>query len=196
MTTREITLPRPKTISDEDVLAAALEVLADKGADFTLNDLALRIGLARATLIQRFGDRDAIILRIATYEVDVTRSWLAGLPVEVGREGLWRFLETIVGSMGEGEGFSARVTLAALEARNANLRELAYQRYSLVQDAIAARLPDGPERARTARHLHSVIAGASMHWIVTDGSIGLSEFVLERLRWTLDHLPVRLTSHP
>ncbi|WP_424812937.1 TetR/AcrR family transcriptional regulator [Roseococcus sp. YIM B11640] len=178
-------MPRPKTISDEDVLAAALEVLAEKGADFTLSDLALQIGLARATLIQRFGDRDAIILRIATYEAEVTRNWLAGLPVEVGWDGVWRFLEAIVGGMGDGEGFSARVTLAALEARHAGLRELAYQRYALVQDAIAARLPDVPERARIAQHLHTVIAGASMHWIVTDRSIGLSEFILERLRWTL-----------
>lgn len=181
-------MPRPKTISDEDVLAAALEVLAEKGSDFTLSDLASRIGLARATLIQRFGDRDAIILRIATYEVAVTRSWLAGIPVEVSWDGVWRFLETIVGSMGEGEGFSARVTLAALEARNVSLRELAHQRYSLVQDAIAARLPAVPESARIAQHLHSVIAGASMQWIVTDGSIGLSDFVLERLRFTLDHI--------
>lgn len=186
-------LPRPKTISDEDVLAAALEVLAEKGTDFTLSDLALRIGLARATLIQRFGDRDAIILRIATYEAEVTRSWLAGIPVEVGWDGVWRFLEAIVGSMGEGEGFSARVTLAALEARNVSLRELAHQRYSLVQDAIAARLPDVPERARIAQHLHSVIAGASMHWIVTDGSIDLSEFILERLRWSLEHIRCGLT---
>lgn len=48
-------MPRPKTISDDDVLAAALEVLASRGTAFTLAELAQRIGLARATLIQRFG---------------------------------------------------------------------------------------------------------------------------------------------
>lgn len=185
-------MPRPKTISDEDVLAAALEVLAEKGANFTLADLALRIALSRATLIQRFGDREAIILRIASYEVDATRSWLNAIPVEIGRGGLWGFLETIVGSMGSGDGFLARVTLAGLEARRPALRALANERYGLVQAAIAARLPEGPEREDIAAHLHSVIAGASMHWITTDGSVDLSEFILNRLRWALDHLPPSL----
>ena len=186
-------MPRPKTISDEDVLAAALEVLADKGVDFTLADLARRVGLSRATLIQRFGDREAIVLRIASFEVDVTRKWLDGMAIEVGRVGLWGFLENVVGSMGTGDGFSARVTLAALEARSPALRKLAHERYQLVQAAIAARLPEGPERDNIAVHLHSVIAGASMQWVATNGSVGLSEFVLGRLRWTLDHLRTGLT---
>lgn len=187
-------MPRPKTISDDDVLAAGLEVLASRGAAFTLADLAQRIGLARATLIQRFGDREAILLRMAEYEVEVTRRWLEGLPVAAGAEGLWQFLSEIVGSMGAGAGFSARVALAALEAQTPALRELADERYGLVQAAIAARLPPGPERDRTAAHLHAVIAGATMQWVASAGGIGLADFVLDRLRWTLDHLPEELLS--
>lgn len=185
-------MPRPKTISDDDVLAAALEVLATRGAAFTLADLAGRIGLARATLIQRFGDREAILLRMAGYEVEATRRWLKALPVETGPEGLWRFLSEIVGSMGAGAGFSARVALAALEAQNPALRDLARERYGLVQAAIAARLPEGPERERTAAHLHAVIAGATMQWVASADETGLADFVLDRLRWSLDHLPAKL----
>lgn len=185
-------MPRPKTISDEDVLAAALEVLAARGAAFTLADLAERIGLARATLIQRFGDREAILLRIAGFEVEATRRWLETLPVETGRDGLWQFLAGIVGSMGAGAGFSARVALAALEAQNPALRDLAQERYGLVQAAIAARLPEGPERAQTAAHLHAVIAGSTMQWVASAGATGLADFVLDRLRWSLDHLPAAL----
>lgn len=181
-------MPRPKTISDEDVLAAALEVLADKGQNFTLTDLANRIGLSRATLIQRFGDREAILLRIAAYEVELTHQWLEGIEIVPGPDGLWQFLEIIVGSMGAGDGFSARVTLAALEAQNPALREFARERYALVQAAIAARLPAGPNRIRTAEHVHTTIAGASMQWVVSDRAIGLSDFVLGQLRWTLKHL--------
>jgi TetR/AcrR family macrolide resistance operon transcriptional repressor len=178
-------MPRPKLISDEDVLAAALEVLAKEGIAFTLSDLAQRVGLSRATLIQRFGDRDAILRRMAEFELKATRDWIAAFPVEVGPEGLWRFLEAIVHGMGAGEGFSARVQIAALEVRDPVLRALADARYQLVQEAIAARLPEGAARREVAAHLHAIIAGATMQWVVTDGQTGLSDFVLHRLRWAM-----------
>ncbi|MCC5968676.1 MAG: TetR/AcrR family transcriptional regulator [Pararhodobacter sp.] len=181
-------MTRPKTISDENVLAAALEVLAESGDSFTLSDLAKRVGLSRATLIQRFGNREAILLRIATHEAEATQAWLESLPLDSSGNELWPFLEEIVGSMGRGDGFSARVTLAALEARDPALRALAHRRYTLVQSAIAARLPPGAERDRTAEHLHAIIAGATMQWVASDSDTGLSDHVLERLRWALNHL--------
>lgn len=180
-------MPRPKTVSDEDVLSAALEVLGSKGTGFTLSDLASHVGLSRATLIQRFGDREAILIRMAEHEVALTRAWLDGLPLESGPGALWRFLETIVGSMGAGEGFSVRVTVAAVESTNRRLRMLAAERYALVQQAIARRLPYGtPQEA--AAQLHAIIAGASMQWVASDGAVGLSEFILRRVRWSLDHM--------
>jgi AcrR family transcriptional regulator len=178
-------MPRPKTVSDEAVLTGALAVLAARGAEFTLTDLAEHVGLSRATLIQRFGDRDAILLRMAQHEVALTRSWLDSLPVEAGQGALWRFLTTIVESMEPAQGFSARVAIAALEIRDPRLRVLAGQRYELVQRAIALRLPDGPDRKAQAGHIHAIIAGATMQWVATDGSTGLSAFILDRLRWFL-----------
>lgn len=185
-------MPRPKMVSDEEVLAAALDVLAAQGVAFTLSDLAGRVGLARATLIQRFGDREAILRHLAEYEVQATRHWLDSLPPEGGDGALWRFLERIVGSMGAGEGFSARVQIAALETRDPVLKACAARRYQMVQEAIAARLPEGPERQAMAGHLHAVIAGATMQWVATDGAVGLSDFVLARLRWAVASLGLGL----
>lgn len=181
-------MPRPKTISDEDVLTAALEVLGNRGTGFTLSDIAAHVGLSRATLIQRFGDREAILVRMAEHQVAMTRDWLDGLPVGQGGEALWRFLETIVGGMGAGKGFSVHVSVAALETDDERLRMLAAQRYGLVQDAIAARLADSPRRGELAVHLHAVIAGASMQWAASGRQAGLSDFILGRLRWALDNM--------
>lgn len=184
-----VTMPRPKTVSDREVLNGALAVLGSRGPGFTLSDLADHVGLSRATLIQRFGDRNAILIRMAEHEVAETRAWLDGLPVETGPDALWRFLEHIVGSMGSGEGFSVRVTVAALEMEDPTLRRLAGERYALVQQAIAMRLPPTtPNRGETAVHLHTIIAGATMQWVASDGQTGLADFVLQRLRWALDHL--------
>lgn len=181
-------MPRPKLVSDEDVLAAALDTLADQGMTFTLSDLASRVGLSRATLIQRFGDRNAILRHMAEFEVSATRAWINAYQLENGEEGLWKFLEAIVRGMGKGEGFSARVQIAALEARDPALRELAEQRYQLVQAAIAERLPEGLPRKETAAHLHAVIAGSTMQWVVTDRKIDLSDFVLDRLNWAMRNM--------
>jgi AcrR family transcriptional regulator len=182
-------MPRPKTISDDAVLSAALEILACKGMAFTLTDVAKAVGLSRPTLIQRFGDREGILRRMAEHEIAATRVWLEGLPVEPGPVGLWHFLETIVCSMGSGEGFSARVVIAALEARDPVLRLLAEQRYALVQAAIADRLPHDSEREATAGHIHAVIAGATMQWVASSQQTDIAEFVLSRLRWAVDRLP-------
>jgi TetR/AcrR family macrolide resistance operon transcriptional repressor len=181
-------MPRPKTVSDADVLTSALALLAEAGMGFTLSDLASRVGLSRATLIQRFGDRDAILRRIAAHEVQATRDWLDSLPVETDPGALWRFLALIVGSMGSGESFAPRVALAAMEARDPVLRDLAGQRYALVQDAIAARLPQHPHADAMARHLHLVIAGSTMRWVASSAETGLADQVLHDLRWALETL--------
>ena len=84
-------MPRPKTISDAEVIEAALATLAEKGPAFTITDIADRVKLSRATLIQRFGDRQAILLRMADFQVEQTRLWLDGLPSESGPAALRDF---------------------------------------------------------------------------------------------------------
>ncbi|MCP1167318.1 TetR/AcrR family transcriptional regulator [Limimaricola litoreus] len=158
-----------------------------------MSDLARSVGLSRATLIQRFGDREAILHHMAAFEAKATRAWIDTFPIERGRTGLWRFLEEIVESMGAGDGFSARVQIAALEARDPVMRHHAQERYRIVQDAIEARLSDGPDRREAAEHLHGVIAGATMQWVVSDGSLELSDFVLRKLRFAFDLIDERLT---
>jgi AcrR family transcriptional regulator len=54
--------PRPKTISDASLVDTALHVLAARGAGrLRLSDVAAASGLAPATLLQRFGSRDALL---------------------------------------------------------------------------------------------------------------------------------------
>lgn len=178
-------MPRPKTISDAEVIEAALATLAEKGPAFTITDIADRVKLSRATLIQRFGDRQAILLRMADFQVEQTRLWLDGMPSESGPAAFRAFVETIVNSMGEGAGFSAHVAIAALEARDPALRARAAERYRLVQQAIAERAAFHRDPMGFAGHVHAVIAGATMQWVADHGQSGLADFILARLRWAI-----------
>lgn len=179
-------MPRPKSISDEALLDAAAKVLFEGGsADFTLSDVAAAAGIARATLIQRFGNRETILRRVAERQVAATAEYLSELPLERGMEGLWAFLQTIIDGMGDGQDFGVHVQLAWLEASDPELRRHAAARYALVQSAIAARLPEGVDNAEdVAIHLHAVISGASMQWVAARQGT-LNAYVLDRLEKAL-----------
>ena len=58
--------PRPRTVDDREVLAAAARVIGRVGpARLTLASLSDEVGLAPATLIQRFGSKRELLLAIA-----------------------------------------------------------------------------------------------------------------------------------
>jgi AcrR family transcriptional regulator len=64
-------VPRPRTVSDGEILAAAAAVIGDVGPDrLTLGEVGRRVGLAPATLLQRFGSRRGLLLALADHDVD------------------------------------------------------------------------------------------------------------------------------
>lgn len=58
--------PRPRTCTDEDVLKAAAHVVA-KNPDWTLRDVGDQAGLSAATLVQRFGSKRDLKIRLLDY---------------------------------------------------------------------------------------------------------------------------------
>ncbi len=59
-------MPRPKTVDDADVLDAAVRVIDRAGpAGLTFGAVAKEVGLAPATLIQRFESKRGLLLAIA-----------------------------------------------------------------------------------------------------------------------------------
>ena len=59
-------MPRPKTISDVDVLAAAREVFLNRGPNVSTVEIAKRVGLSQPALFQRFGDKASLFLKAMT----------------------------------------------------------------------------------------------------------------------------------
>ena len=59
-------MPRPRTIDDADVLAAAATLIGRIGpASVTLQRVADEVGLSAATLVQRFGSKRDLLLAVA-----------------------------------------------------------------------------------------------------------------------------------
>lgn len=175
-------MPRPKLLSDDDVLDATRRVILRRGpVQFTLADVAAESGLARSTLIQRFENRDGLYRRVMERGTRRLQSDLAALPGGSGTQELWRFLQALV-SVLKSERINEYLLTVVEEMADPHLARLARRRVRLVRAAIAARLPEEvTDREEVARHLQAVMQGASMQWAVErDGE--LSRFVAARLR--------------
>lgn len=178
-------MPRPKLLSDDAVLDATRRVIRRRGPErFTLADVAAEVGLARATLIQRFENRAGLYRRVMARSTERLVSELAELPGGAGTQEVWRFLEALV-SVLEGERVNEYLLTVVEEMSDPVLADLARRRLQIIRQAIAERLPPSlPDRGEVARHLQAVLQGASMQWAVErDGE--LSRFVAARLRTAL-----------
>jgi TetR/AcrR family macrolide resistance operon transcriptional repressor len=140
-------MPRPKLISDDQVLDATRKVMLRQGvAGFTLSDVAEEVGLSRAALIQRFDNRAGLEARVAAQGVEALRQLIAA--EAIGNKGphlALGFLETVL------ERFEIPVLLSNAAAA------------ALLRDAIVARL-DEPSRQRAgevADTLVTLLVGAA-----------------------------------
>lgn len=142
--------------------------------------------MSRAALIQRFQNRDTLLLFAMQRAAEVTEEFLGELPVETGPQGLWRFLQRLCEVLGPGDSYDVHVLIAWYETQDPALRTLALKRKSLVEAAICARLPDDVQPAPriVAGLLHALIGGATMQWMVSRDD-RLDIHVLERLRQAL-----------
>jgi len=59
--------PRPRTVSDEDLINATMRVMSRLGpVKLTLAEVAKEAGVTAATLVQRFGSKRAMMLKISS----------------------------------------------------------------------------------------------------------------------------------
>jgi TetR/AcrR family transcriptional regulator, macrolide resistance operon repressor len=171
-------MSRPKLHSDDQVLEAARRVILREGPQgFTLTDVAREIGLSRAALIQRFGDKAGIHRRVMELSTREVRDYFAAASPDTGLDALWAMLADLIEGLGDGEGFAGYLLIEWADVHDPTLNRLARERNALVRDAIAARLPLGtPDPQRTASLIQAVIQGASMQWLI-DRPLPLNRFV-------------------
>ena len=60
-------MSRPKTLPDAEILKAAAHVVAKNPAGWTLADVGDQCGLSAATIVQRFGTKKDLSIRLVEY---------------------------------------------------------------------------------------------------------------------------------
>lgn len=185
-------MPRTKLHSDEAVLAAALVVLLRKGpTNFTLSDVAGEIGMSRAALIQRFGDKVTLHRKVRESMTREVHAYFDGLdPARFGKglAPLWDLLRDLISGMGAGEDTPGYLLLNWADIQDPVLLKLARESDERVLREIEMRLPSGPHApAEAACLVQAVIQGACMQWLIArDGP--LVDYMLGQTRRVLQAL--------
>jgi AcrR family transcriptional regulator len=70
--------PRTRTASDEEILEAVIRTVSRVGpSKLTLAQVAAEVGLAPATLVQRFGSKRGMLLAVSRYGIEHSDAWFA-----------------------------------------------------------------------------------------------------------------------
>jgi AcrR family transcriptional regulator len=175
-------MARRKTISDEDVLAAAAKVMFAVGPAFTLAEVAKAAGIAPSTLVQRFGDKHGLTVAAIARDNAGFAAFLAEMPA--GRGGgavIAIFAAMFEGPDTDADYFADQLLWLRQDMRDPDLNRLARERFTALRAAVAARLPPLPIAAdEAARLVEAQWQGALLQWgIEREGR--LSEFVTAQL---------------
>ena len=173
--------PRPRSISDEDLLKAVHTVVNRLGPNLTLADVAKEAGVSAATLVQRFGSKRGLLLAFASLAANGTDEEFAAIreqhpdPVDALRE-----VVRCVAQMAP----TPEAVSNGLAFLQVDLSDPDFHRYALAQARatvleIKKILDDGVRSARLVKcdteqlalALHAIIGGAMLSWaVLRDGT--------------------------
>lgn len=149
-----VKMPRPRRISDEAVLAGALKVMAHKGpAEFTLAAVAAEVGIAPPTLLQRFGDKRGLILQALAQDNGAFAAAIATAPRAPGRGSVIALLKSLTPDLEDPDMLGNGLLWLREDFRDPGLNALARERWRLLREALADRMPPLPVPAESAAQL-------------------------------------------
>jgi AcrR family transcriptional regulator len=175
-------MPRPRTVSDDDVLDGVLALAHRVGpAKLTLAAAAREVGLSPATLIQRYGTKHELLLAADRRGVEL---WVTPVEEAEHPSPLDRVVEGLVGAVDPDmtpEAMANSVAMLQLDLvepdfhaetlRGARRLRAALQRHLLAASA-AGELRDGIDIAALAQLVEITYHGAMIGWALhREGSL-------------------------
>jgi AcrR family transcriptional regulator len=159
-------MPRRKSISDEDILDRALPLMASMGpGGFTLAELGKEVGVAPATLLQRFGDKQTLIEKAFARDNERFMEWMESLPGGVGADVVVKVYADATRLFGDKPNLADHLLWLREDIRDPMMNRLALERFKVFRAAIVKRLPPMRVPANTAaRLLDAQHHGAVIQW--------------------------------
>ncbi|WP_433514971.1 TetR/AcrR family transcriptional regulator [Nonomuraea sp. CA-143628] len=169
-----MTMGRPRTVSDEQILGGAARVIARVGpARLTLAEVGREVGLSAATLVQRFGSKRGVLLAVAAHGAEtlpsrVAAAQTASAPVEA----LIDVLAGMAGSIRSTEEFANHLAFLLLDLADPQFQRISRDYAAAVERAIAEVLAVGQavgelvqgDVSRFPRAIHAAYNGALIAW--------------------------------
>jgi AcrR family transcriptional regulator len=170
-------MPRPRTVSDADLLLAAATEAAQAGpARLTLARVARRAGLAPATLVQRFGSKLGLLRAMA-------RWWVGGIVAEQAAmraahasplAALREYLACFAGLARTPKDLAHHLGFIQMDLTDPVLHRLMRDGMRRTEQGIGAMIEDaeaagelrGADAAALARTLNALLTGALVQWAV------------------------------
>jgi len=172
---------RPRRASDEQVLAGAARVIARLGpARLTLAQVGREVGLAPATLMQRFGSKRGLMLALVRHS---TQTAASRFPDATDPEQRLRALADAMASKTRAltpESLANHLAFLQLDLVDPEFRQLAGEHARAVRDqiricldaAVAAGQLPSQDTARLARSVQVAYNGALLTWALEpDGRV-------------------------
>lgn len=169
-------MPRPKTVDDAVVLDAAVRVI-DRGGpgQLTLGAVAGEVGLAPATLVQRFGSKRGLLLALARRSAHDGGSSLrqAAERHRSPLKALVSGLTAMSSGIASPEVLANQLAFLQIDLSDPEFHELALRHATAVRaeirtllDAavVAGELPAGTDTGRLAQAVQTAYNGALITW--------------------------------
>ena len=194
--------PRPRTISDEDILEATGRIIGELGPSrFTLADVGAEVGLSPATLVQRFGSKRGLLLALAGSAVAGVDACFAAVRAQTTSPlaALVAAATHMARMVESPETLANHLAFLQIDLSDPEFHELADANATqivagyrvLLDEAVAAGELTPCDTARLARAVDAMAGGSLIAWAITrEGN------VIERVQDDLETLlgPYRATA--
>jgi AcrR family transcriptional regulator len=168
---------RPRTASDAAILAATARALGRVGpARLTLADVAVEVGLAPATLVQRFGSKRRLLLALAVLGAEALAETFAAArqATDSPLDALVTALIDLTRGIDSAEALANHLAFRQGDLGDAEFRDQALEQSRAMREEIRALLEEAVragelvrlQSARVARAVQTTYHGSLVTWAV------------------------------
>ena len=170
--------PRPRTVLDEDLINATMRVMSRLGpVKLTLAEVAKEAGVTAATLVQRFGSKRAMMLKISSDAAGSADACFAMVRAAHPRSPLaaiYAAATAMTEHMGTPEELANSLAFLQIDISDpdfhAHTLEMSKKHVAgyraLLKDAIAAGELEPHDTLRMARAINAIAGGSLIAWAI------------------------------